>query len=47
MGYSIPNQKEGLKLSQYADDTNLAVITQESVIKIFFKQFERATVATI
>ena len=47
VGYSIPNQKEGLKLSQYADDTNLVVITQESVIKNFFKQFERATVATI
>ena len=27
VGYPIPNQKENTKLSQYADDTNLLVLT--------------------
>ena len=49
MGYSIPNQKENLNLSQYADDTNLFVITEESIAEIlnFFKKYEIATGATI
>ena len=49
MGYLIPNQKENLKLSQYADDTNLFVITEESIVEIlnFFKKYEIATGATI
>ena len=49
VGYPIPNQKENLKLSQYADDTNLFVITEESIVEIlnFFKTFEIATGATI
>ena len=39
LGYPIPNQKE-LKLSQYADDTNFFVITEESIVEIltFFKK---------
>ena len=28
VGYPIPNQKENTKLSQYADDTNLLVLTE-------------------
>ena len=49
VGYSIPNQKENLNLSQYADDTNLFVITEESIVEIlnFFKKYEIATGATI
>ena len=49
MGYPIPNQKEELKLSQYADDTNFFVLTEESILEIltFFKKYEIATGATI
>lgn len=49
VGYPIPNQKEALKLSQYANDTNFFVRTEESIIEIlqFFKQYEIATGATI
>ena len=49
VGYPIPNQKEALKLSQYANDTNFFVRTEESVIEIlqFFKHYEIATGATI
>ena len=49
MGCSIPNQKENLKLSQYADNTNLFVITGESIVEIlnFFKKYEIATGAII
>ena len=49
VGYPIPNQKENLNLSQYADDTNLFVITEESIAEIlnFFKKYEIATGATI
>ena len=47
--YPTPNQKEDLKLSQYADDTKFFVITEESIVEIlnFFKQYEIATGATI
>ena len=33
IGCPIPNQKEQLKLSQYADDTNLFVTTEESILE--------------
>ena len=43
--YLIPNQKENAKLSQYADDTNLFVLTEQSIIEIlnFFEQYNLAT----
>ena len=49
IGYSIPNKKETHKLSQYADDTNFFVLTEESMTEIlqFFKKYEVATGATI
>ena len=49
MGYLIPNQKENLKLSQYADDNSLFVMTEESIVEIlnFFKKYEIVTGATI
>ena len=34
VGYPIPNQKQSLKLSQYADDTNFFVVTEELIIQI-------------
>ena len=49
VGYPIPNQKQSLKLSQYADDTSFFVVTEESIIQIllFFRKYEIATGATI
>ena len=49
MGYPIPNQKENAKLLQYADDTNLFVLTEQSIIEIlnFFEQYNLATGTTI
>ena len=49
MGYLIPNQKENAKLLQYADDTNLFVLTEQSIIEIlnFFEQYNLATGTTI
>ena len=49
VGYPMPNEKEKLKLSQYADDTKYFVVTEESIIKTlnFFKKYEIATGATI
>ena len=49
IGYSIPNQKETHKLSQYVDDTNFFVLTEELMIEIlqFLKKHEVATGATI
>ena len=49
VGYPIPNQKQYLKLSQYADDTNFFVLTEESITQIllFFRKYEIATGATI
>ena len=45
VGYPIPNQKENTKLSQYTDDTNLFVLTEQSIIEIlyFFEQYNLAT----
>ena len=42
MGYSIPNQKETHKLSQYVDDTNFFVLTEELMIEIlqFLKKYK-------
>ena len=44
VGYPIPNQKENIKLSQYADDTNVFVLTEQSIIETlnFFKQYNLA-----
>ena len=49
IGYTIPKQKERHKLSQYADDTNFFVFTEDSIIEIlqFLKKYETATGATI
>ena len=49
MGYPIANQKENTKLSQYVDDTNLFVLTEQSIIEIlnFFEKYNLATGATI
>ena len=49
VGYPIPNQKENIKSSQHADDTNLFALTEQSIIETlnFFKQYNLATVATI
>ena len=49
VGYPIPNQKENQKLSQCADDINVFVIMEESVVEILkvFQEYEIATGATI
>ena len=49
IGYPIPNKKETHKLSQYADDTNFFVLTEESITEILqiLKKYEVATGATI
>ena len=49
IGYPIPNKKETHKLSQYADDTNFFVLTEESITEIlqFFKKYEVGTGVTI
>ena len=49
VGYPIPNQKENTKLSQCVDDTNLFVLTEQSIIEIlnFFEQYNLATGTTI
>ena len=44
VGYSIPNQKENTKLSQYADETSLFVLIE---ILNFFEQNNLATGTTI
>ena len=48
VGYPIPNQKKkkNTKLSQYADDTNLFVLTEQSIINIlnFFEQHNLAAI---
>ena len=45
VGYPIPNLKEELKLSQYADDTIFFAVTEESIIQIlsFFQKHELVT----
>ena len=49
VGYPILNQKENTKLSQYANDTNLFELTEQSIIEIvnFFEQYNLETGATI
>ena len=49
VGYPIPNQKEDLTFSLYAADTNVLVITDESIVEIlnFLKQYEIANGTTI
>ena len=49
LGYPKPNQKENTKLSQFAGDANLLVLTEQSVIEIlnFFEQQNLATGRTI
>ena len=49
MGYPIRNQKENTKLSQYVDDTNLFILTEQSIREIlkFFEQYNLATGTTI
>ena len=50
LGKDVPcNQKEDLKLSQYADVTNLFIITEKSIVGILnlFEKYEIATGATI
>ena len=48
-GINIPNQKEQVKISQYADDSNFFLKNQESVKKVltFFQNLNKATGATI
>ena len=48
-GINIPNQKEQIKISQYAGDSNFFLKNQESVKKVltFFKNLNKATGATI
>lgn len=49
MGYPIPNQTETLKLSQYADNTNLFTVTESwlaEIVKIF-SEYEIATGSAI
>lgn len=49
MGYPIPNQTETLKLSQYADNTNLFTVTESWLAEIveIFGEYEIATGSTI
>ena len=49
MGCPIPNQKENTKLSHYADNTHLFVLTEQSIIEILnsFEQYNLATGTTI
>ena len=48
-GLIIPNQKEQLKLSQYADDANFFLQNQRSVTNVitYFQKLQKATGATI
>ena len=48
-GINISNQREQVKISQYADDSNLFLKNQESVQKVlnFFENLNKATGATI
>ena len=49
VGCPIPNQKENTKLSHYADNTHLFVLTEQSIIEILnsFEQYNLATGTTI
>ena len=48
-GINIPNQKEHVKISQYADGSNFFLKNQESVKKVltFFQNWSKATVGSI
>ena len=48
-GINISNQREQVKISQYADDSNLFLKNQESVQKVlnFFQNLNKATETTI
>ena len=48
-GINIPNQKEQVKILQYADDSNFFLKNQESVKKVltFFQNLNKTTGATI
>ena len=49
IGINIPNQREQVKISQYADDSNFFLKNQESVQKVlnFFQNLNKATGTTI
>ena len=49
LGITIPNQKEQLKISQYADDSNFLLKNEKSVKNVitFFQKLQKATGSTI
>ena len=49
IGLTIPNQKQHLKLSQYADDSNFFLQNQNSVTNVikYFQKLKEVTGATI
>ena len=49
IGLTIPNQKQHLKLSQYADDSNFFPQNQNSVTNVikYFQKLKEVTGATI
>ena len=49
LGLAIPNQKEQLKLSQYADDSNFFLKNENSVKNVitYFQKLQKATGSTI
>ena len=49
LGITIPNQKEQLKISQYADDSNFFLKNEKSVKNVitFFQKLQKATGSTI
>ena len=48
-GIKIPNKKQEIKVSQYADDSNFLLATQKSVENVIklFQKLQKATGATI
>ena len=48
-GITIPNNKKDIKISQYADDSNFLLSTQQSIHQVirFLKKLEKATGSTI
>ena len=48
-GIKIPNKKQQIKVSQYADDSNFLLATQKSVENVIklFQKLQKATRATI
>ena len=49
LGLAIPNQKEQLKLSQYADDSNFFLKNENSIKNVitYFQRLQKATGSTI